>query len=55
MMTKRDFYKDNERKAYEIAERQHERTESRYNMQAIASEANLILHEWWCDYQEEHV
>jgi len=55
MMTKRDFYKDNERKAYEIAERQHERTNSRYNMQAIAAEANLILDEWYDDYRNEHV
>lgn len=54
-MTKFDFFKTYERKAYEIAERQHKRTESRYNMQAIASEANLILNEWYDDYCQEHV
>lgn len=54
-MTKREFYKSNERKAFEIAERQHERTESRYNVQAIAAEANLILEEWYYDYRHERI
>lgn len=54
-MTKFEFFKDNELRAYEIAERQHMRTNSRYNMQAISAEANLILNEWYDDYCEEHV
>lgn len=55
MMTKREFFKSNERKAFDIAEAQHERTESRYNVQAIAAETNLILEEWYDDYKWEHV
>ena len=52
-MTKRDFYKDNEHKAFEIAERQHVRTESRYNVQDIAAKAQLIIDEWYDDYCNE--
>lgn len=51
MMTKRDFYKANEIKAFEIAMRQNPDKNTAW----LAAEANLILHEWHRDYQEEHV
>ena len=57
MMGKRDFYKANEIKAFETAERiaGNHYDDSRYRTAHIAAEANLILDEWWRDYQEEHV
>lgn len=55
MMTKREFFKSNERKAFDIAEAQHERKDSAYNIQWIAAETSLILEEWYDDYRHEHV
>jgi len=55
-MTKWEFIKRNELKAFEIAEKQHVWDEtSRYNVARIAAEAQLILEEWWDDYCQEHV
>ena len=57
MMGKRDFYKLHEIKAFELATRLAGESydHSHYRTQHIAAEANLILDEWWRDYQEEHV
>ncbi len=61
MMGKRDFYKANEHKAFEIAmsicQGRRKYLESHYPIFTadVAAEANLILDEWYRDYQEEHV
>lgn len=57
MMTKRDFFKRNEQKAFDIAERQAagKYDSSRYRTGHIAAEAQLILEEWFDDYENEHV
>lgn len=57
MMGKRDFYKLHEIQAFELATRLAGESydHSHYRTQHIAAEANLILDEWWRDYQEEHV
>ena len=57
MMTKRDFFKRNELKAFDIAERQAagKYDGSRYRTGHIAAEAQLILEEWFDDYEQEHV
>ena len=48
-MTKFDFFKSFERKAFEIAEKQHTWSpDSR-------TTAMLILEEWYDDYCDEHV
>ena len=51
MMSKRDFLKANEIKAYEIAMRQNPDKGTQW----LAAEALLIVDEWWRDYQAEHV
>jgi len=61
MMTKREFIKSNEHKAFEIAMRicqgRRKYLESHYPIFTadVAAEAGLIIDEWWRDYQEEHV
>ena len=50
-MTKRDFIKANEIKAFEIAMRQNPDKGTQW----LAAEALLIIDEWWRDCQEEHV
>lgn len=56
MMTKREFYKSNDSKAFEIAAKQHVwNPEISYNVQLISAQAQLILDEWFDDYKAEHV
>ena len=61
MMGKRDFYKANEEKAFDVAMKICLGRRSYLNRHwprftaDVAAEANLILHEWYRDYQEEHV
>lgn len=60
-MTKRDFYKDNEHKAFEIAmsicqgRRKHLESYNSIFTADVAAEANLILDEWYDDYCNERV
>ena len=60
-MTKRDFYKDNEHKAFEIAmsicqgRRKYEDSYRSILTADVAAEANLILDGWYDDYCREHV
>lgn len=51
MMGKRDFFKAHELRAFDIAMRQNPNKNTAW----WAAEANLIVDEWWRDYQEEHV
>ena len=61
MLGKRDFYKENEHKAFEVAmricqdRRNYDETYRSIFTADVAAEANLILDEWYRDYQEEHV
>lgn len=61
MMGKRDFYKSKEHEAFEVAmricqgRRKYEESYTSIFTADVAAEANLIIEEWWRDYQEEHV
>ena len=61
MLGKRDFYKKNEHKAFEVAmticqgRRNYDETYRSIFTADVAAEANLILDEWYRDYLEEHV
>lgn len=56
-MTKLQYFKEYEIKAFEIAERQlnGKYDDSRYRTGHIATEAQLILEEWYSDYRNERV
>ena len=51
MMTKRDFFKANEIKAFEIAMKQNPDKGTQW----LAAEAQLIVDEWFRDYKNDHV
>ena len=60
MMTKKEFYTKKADEAFEIAVRTVQRRRDELGMhsllgRAITLEQELILWEWWDDYQNEHV
>ena len=50
-MTKREFYRKHEHEAFEIAMRQNPGKNTAY----WAGEADMIIEEWWRDYESERV
>ena len=60
MMTKKEFYTKKADEAFEVAVRTVQRRRDEDGMhallgRAITLEQELILWEWWDDYQNEHV